>query len=187
MACRAEKIGLNRSADFAAACPSQQRAVGGPTTKLAVAGGPRVRIHLPPAPSPAHDKPPLVGRQNPVLVTGPLCRVVWHGQKSSNGVAILARDRASNAASVLDRPRIGPFPSVMGDRRLESRLLRRRVSELRFCEVNGRGLASMTGPMNGLGWITERPRTSGRLRVPDGAGRLLTDIEFLLGRLGRIR
>jgi hypothetical protein len=45
----------------------------------------------------------------------------------------------------------------------------------------------MTGPMNGLGWITERPRTSGRLRVPDGAGRLLTDIEFLVGRLGRIR
>ena len=38
MACRAEEIGLNRSADFAAACPSQQRAVGGPTTKLAVAG-----------------------------------------------------------------------------------------------------------------------------------------------------
>ena len=26
--CRAEEIGLNRSADFAAACPSQQRAVG---------------------------------------------------------------------------------------------------------------------------------------------------------------
>jgi hypothetical protein len=75
----------------------------------------------------------------------------------------------------------------MADRRLEFRLLRRRVSELRFCEVNGRGLASMTGPMNGLGWITERPRTSGRLRVPDGAGRLLTDIEFLVGRLGRIR
>ena len=34
-----------------AACPSEQRAVGGPTTKLAVAGGPRVRIHLPPAAS----------------------------------------------------------------------------------------------------------------------------------------
>jgi CBS domain-containing protein len=28
MACRAEKIGLNRSADFAAACLSQRRAVG---------------------------------------------------------------------------------------------------------------------------------------------------------------
>ena len=39
---------MNRSADFAAACPSQQPA-GDPTTKLAVAGGPRVRIHLSPA------------------------------------------------------------------------------------------------------------------------------------------
>jgi hypothetical protein len=51
MARRAEEIGLNRSADFAAACPSQQRA-GGPTTKLAVAGGPRVRIPFAPAKSP---------------------------------------------------------------------------------------------------------------------------------------
>src|ERR1700738_811073 len=36
---------------FAAACPSQQRAVEGPTTKLALARGPKVRIHLPPAES----------------------------------------------------------------------------------------------------------------------------------------
>jgi hypothetical protein len=50
MARRAEEIALNHSADFAAGSPSQQRA-GGPTTKLAVAGGPRVRIHLPPAAS----------------------------------------------------------------------------------------------------------------------------------------
>ena len=48
MARPAGEIGVNRSADFAAACPSQQPA-GDPTTKLAVAGGPRFRIHLSPA------------------------------------------------------------------------------------------------------------------------------------------